>query len=156
MLPSELSLRSPLPSPLAMNNSPPEGPMRFVKRVFLVNARCAEASDRLPSSRKNAVTLIPNLIMENLPCYWPLTAHRTLLLPSAQRICCESTTRDQRGSDGSFLASGGPCFAEPIPEMSLELFRRSGKTIRIALLYYNLNCPASFVFVCDKNMGEAA
>src|ERR1700732_4001924 len=69
MLPPELSLRSPLPSPLAMNNSPPEGPMRFVKRVFLVNARCAEASDRTPRSRKNAVTLIPNLIMEKIPSY---------------------------------------------------------------------------------------
>src|SRR4029077_4081961 len=69
MVPPELSLRSPLPSPLAMNNSPPEGPMRFAKRVFLVNARCAEANDRTPSSRKNAVTLIPNLIMEKLAPY---------------------------------------------------------------------------------------
>src|SRR4029077_5999028 len=69
MLPPELSLRSPLPSPLAMNNSPPEGPMRFVKRVFLVNARCAEASDRTPRSRKNAVTVTPNLVMKNLPSY---------------------------------------------------------------------------------------
>src|SRR5579862_9406120 len=73
MWPPELSLRSPLPSPLAMNNSPPEGPMRFVRMVFLVDARCAEASDRTPSSRKNAVTVIPNFVMENLPLYWLLT-----------------------------------------------------------------------------------
>src|SRR5579863_7877076 len=106
MLPPELSLRSPLPFPLAINNSPPEGPMRFVKRVFLVDARCAEASDRLPSSRKNAVTAIPNLIMENLPCYRPLTAHRTLLLISAQRICCEGGSRDRRGA-----GRGGKRFA---------------------------------------------
>src|SRR5713101_4141913 len=68
MLPPELSLCSPLPSPLAMNNSPPEGPMRFVKIVFLVNAGCAEARARAPSSRENAVTVIPNFFMENLPC----------------------------------------------------------------------------------------
>src|SRR5260370_2651069 len=74
MWPLELSLRSPLPSPLAMNNSAPEGPMRFVKRVILVDARCAETSDRAPSSSKNAVTAIPNFLMENLPSWWPLVA----------------------------------------------------------------------------------
>src|SRR5437879_4840935 len=67
MLPPELSLRSPLPSPLAMNNSPPEGPMRFAKMLFLVNASCAEASARAASSRKDAVAVIPNFAMENLP-----------------------------------------------------------------------------------------
>src|SRR5580704_5254319 len=145
MLPPELSLRSPLPSPLAMNNSPPDGPIRFAKIVFFVNARCAEASDRLPSSRKNAVTLILNLIMENLPCYWPLTAHRTLLLPSAQRICCESTTQDQRGSDRSFLASRGAALPNQFPRCPWSYPGGQGNTIRIALLYYNLKCPASFV-----------
>src|SRR5260370_25309692 len=58
-----------------MNNSPPEGPMRFVKRVFLVDARCAETSDRAPSSSsKNAVTASRNLLMENLASWWPLVA----------------------------------------------------------------------------------
>jgi len=37
--------------------------MRFAKMVFLVDAGCAGA----PSSRKNAVTVIPNFAMENLP-----------------------------------------------------------------------------------------
>src|ERR1700694_5014402 len=67
MLPPELSLRSPLPSPLATNNSPPEGPMRFAKMVFLVNVCCAEASTKAPSTRKNAVTVIPSFVMEVLP-----------------------------------------------------------------------------------------
>src|SRR5580704_10686701 len=134
MLPPELSLRSPLPSPLAMNNSPPEGPMRFAKRVFLVEARCAEASDRLPSSRKNAVTLIPNLIMENLPCYWPVTG---LLLASYRASYASApvgTTdllreHDPRSARLGPLVLGisGRCFAEPIPEMSLEPSNRSGE-----------------------------
>src|ERR1700676_805025 len=67
MLPPELSLRSPLPSPLATNNSPPEGPMRFAKMVFLVNVCCAEASTKAPSTRKNAMTVIPSFVMEVLP-----------------------------------------------------------------------------------------
>src|SRR6266478_5236199 len=51
----------------AMNNSPPEGPMRFVKMVFLVSACRAEAIAMASSSRKNAVTVIPNFVMEKPP-----------------------------------------------------------------------------------------
>src|ERR1700680_2615403 len=105
MLPPELSLRSPLPSPLAMNNSPPEGPMRFVKRVFLVNARCAEASDKTPRSRKNAVTLIPNLIMAKLPSYGasyaspPLGTTNSWNQPATNRLIAEELPKKQNGVD---------------------------------------------------------
>src|ERR1700680_2638797 len=67
MVPPELSLCSPLPSPLAMNNSPPEGPMRFVKIVLLVSGGFSEASESAPSNRKHEVTVNPNFLMENLP-----------------------------------------------------------------------------------------
>src|SRR6266481_9694741 len=66
MMPPELSLRSPLPSPLAMNNSPPDGPRRLVKIVFFVDVGCAEASARATSNRKSAETVNPNFFMENL------------------------------------------------------------------------------------------
>src|SRR6266481_410728 len=94
MLPPELSLCSPLPSPLAMNNSPPEGPMRFAKRVFFVEARCAEASDRIPRSRKNTVTRIPNLIMEELPSYRASYASP----PPGTTNLVRERIRDQHGS----------------------------------------------------------
>src|ERR1700731_4855668 len=98
MLPPELSLCSPLPSPLAMNNSPPEGPMRFVKMVFLVSACCAEAIAMASSSRKNAVTVIPNFVMEP-PL--PLTRESYASAPlDTTSLLREQATRDQRDSDG--------------------------------------------------------
>src|SRR5882762_9645484 len=116
MLPPELSLCSPLPPPLAMNNSPPEGPMRFVKMVFLVNAGCAGASARAPSSRKNAVTVIPNFFMENLPSDARIVR---LSCPRhnefATNLLREQATRDQRGSDGSFFPSDLAPFSVPSP-----------------------------------------
>src|ERR1700674_3990912 len=105
MLPPELSLRSPLPSPLAMNNSPPEGPMRFAKIVFLVNAGRAEASARAPSSRKNAVTVIPSFVMKYLPLSRASYAPPTLDTTNLPR---ERAPRDQGGSDGSFFPSDYP------------------------------------------------
>src|SRR5581483_2472873 len=64
MLPPELSLRSPVPSLLAMNNCAPEGPMRLTKMVLRDAAGGEEANARPISSRKAAEIVIPSFVME--------------------------------------------------------------------------------------------
>src|SRR6478672_8429393 len=63
MAPPELSLCSPLPSALAMNNSPPEGPIRFTRMMFLANDACNTASARVANTRKRTAILIPDLLI---------------------------------------------------------------------------------------------